>query len=1213
MKKWKDIVKENEYTILDPLKKQELREAYVNRLIEEQDPNISEEKKKEVREEFYTYAEQIEAPQTEFGYEDPELEMLRRRTQPPPKPELTGEEKLQRDLSRMGSRYIEALDRGLGESVVGLYSQEPGQEMLPFQPYGTLEKLLHGVGAIAGDMPTFTLGSLAGLITGPAAPIVSPTLAFGLTEALRHTGRERLQNTDTWEAIKGAALPTLKGMVTGAVLGTTGKVLGIAEKAAMARGRPILSRAIRYARTPAEIATLTTVPAAMEGHLPKREDFFDAAILLVGLKGAHKISGKLQAAALKLKKSPLDVATDIRERLKVEDVDVPVEIANKSLDQIISETGVPSKVKTKNYEFLQQMQRGKKIIGEREYRENVERYDYRKSNEILSSLDQELVLSDTIESVRTKKTKPMVTKEAIQGSIAEIPYAEIKARLLTGDQFQVKKKIGDPTKSYLKVYSNRSFSPLIEVSESFKGKHSRRVKFSELYPTDKPHRFIYVPERAGMLNVERGVPIENFVRNQPYSRIEPTNRVMENIRINIEKALDIHADNYFTKDIVRMILGGDETLSGYGSSHKMIDPRTNKHGSQMPLWETEFNILKGDARNLPDRKLTAWFRNPYRTFDIIGQPVKKLIFWNTKNAETLGRIEVLKLGKSVREVKKSLGWSPLKGWIGTKIDGRTPSQRIGIYAIAQQEHGIKILDKMGIRKIPVLEPAEIKAYEFMRTKYKDFYERINAMRILAGKEPFGKVENYFTFVRNVNEAINVLGLDIVQIKKSGYTEGLGKKASVSFEDYHPRMTKFKYAKRRVENMIKLEIESFDIFERYSHSAIDHIHISPVVAKIRKMCNVINDGKKRFSLKEEAPGMYDFLQRYADTIAGKKDPQADLKMTHNLSRIRDGLDKLRNNITVAYLSGALRTAAIQPVAIVQAMVETGKSNTVWALGKMFDPRKNMQGMRAREYAIKNSSVLLTRIFDESVRKYTGIGKVVGLRDKVARGGLYPLLVLDKETAITTWLSGFKQGKLDMKLTNREAHRHADDVVLKTQASGMKSDIAPVQRNAIGKFLGIFQTFVINNWGFLTSDVLGIKNARITNKKALGKTLSYVALSTLANVLYEDVFHMHSPLPDPVREFVKQREKDKNVPESLLMAGVEAGSVLPYVGGGIRFGSSPLGAGVQLIRDIGTKMLMPSRGRPIGELIGTIAGIPGTRQIYKVMRKKKKKKTFGVRKF
>jgi hypothetical protein len=85
-------------------------------------------------------------------------------------------------------------------------------------------------------------------------------------------------------------------------------------------------------------------------------------------------------------------------------------------------------------------------------------------------------------------------------------------------------------------------------------------------------------------------------------------------------------------------------------------------------------------------------------------------------------------------------------------------------------------------------------------------------------------------------------------------------------------------------------------------------------------------------------------------------------------------------------------------------------------------------------------------------------------------------------------------------------------------------------------------------------------------------------------------------------VKALEKGDSMPSASLDAAAEIASLVPVVGGGVRYGSSMLGAPAEYIGDIGKKLAPNYVGptRSAAEPVAKGLGIPGTAQLVKSVR-------------
>lgn len=220
---------------------------------------------------------------------------------------------------------MDAIEYGFQGSVSGLVAREKLPDALTPVQVSSLtlpQRLGMQIGTLVGDLPTLTAGAALGTLGGPAAPATIPGAAMALTEGTRAIYMEQIKNGEVRSADEfigrmGTVLEEAgKGAVIGASTGAAGKFAGVAAKTAGAG-----ALATGTATVGAEIATMPTVSAGLEGRLPEPQEFVDAALLITGLKGAGGLGGKLvnMGSSLvpkmrgiyeKTAKKPLDVFAD---------------------------------------------------------------------------------------------------------------------------------------------------------------------------------------------------------------------------------------------------------------------------------------------------------------------------------------------------------------------------------------------------------------------------------------------------------------------------------------------------------------------------------------------------------------------------------------------------------------------------------------------------------------------------------------------------------------------------------------------------------------------------------------------------------------------------------------------------------------------------------------------------------------------------------------
>jgi len=197
--------------------------------------------------------------------------------------------------------FGEAVEAGWGMSVTGLQlaGKVPEKQLTGNEQW--YSRIANSAAQMVGDVPAMILGAAAGggmgAETGPGAAITATAGAFAMPAALRatmvdaYTKGEFASFGDFFERASGILLETGKSWVTGAATGGAGVAAGAALKTAtpMVKG---------VGQMGAEISAMVTVGKALEGQVPNVQDFADAGVLLLGMKGSMKAAGMGKTALM---------------------------------------------------------------------------------------------------------------------------------------------------------------------------------------------------------------------------------------------------------------------------------------------------------------------------------------------------------------------------------------------------------------------------------------------------------------------------------------------------------------------------------------------------------------------------------------------------------------------------------------------------------------------------------------------------------------------------------------------------------------------------------------------------------------------------------------------------------------------------------------------------------------------------------------------------
>jgi hypothetical protein len=507
------------------------------------------------------------------------------------------------------------------------------------------------------------------------------------------------------------------------------------------------------------------------------------------------------------------------------------------------------------------------------------------------------------------------------------------------------------------------------------------------------------------------------------------------------------------------------------------------------------------------------------------------------------------------------------------------------YAYSKQENGQRLLDhthKTEGYKPRDLNEHEMKVYNTLRDEFKNFYQQIQAARAKAGAKPFAETSDYFTFFQNAG-IMERMGLDILKTDSEHISKSMD---LLNTEIFKPKTTPFRFAKDRVKAVYQVSDSAKVDFMKYVNSAYKHIFLSPEIAQMREYMLKIGKGDEAFSMKDDKPNTFAFLNRWLNEQAGIKDSWVKKKFG---SEWDDRLAALNSNITVATLSMSIRSFLIQPTSIL---------NSANYLGIKYAHRGIMGLLSGEGKTAMDKSNLVTREYDVAVAE--ALSGLTGIKNTLADKGMFMLKYLDMQTAKATWLGAYEKGKDFYKMKEPDAVRFANDTVVKTQASARSIDKAPIQYDNLGKALTLFQTFVINDFNFIKSDVLGIRNKDISKSQAIKNAMGIITGMTMINILFEDVLGINSPYPTPLNVFNNALDKGDSPLGASWAAAMEMGSMVPTIGGGLRYGGSGLGGTPDFIKDTVEFAAGRPFAKPWWEIGGKALGVPGIVQLKKVIK-------------
>lgn len=652
-------------------------------------------------------------------------------------------------------------------------------------------------------------------------------------------------------------------------------------------------------------------------------------------------------------------------------------------------------------------------------------------------------------------------------------------------------------------------------------------------------------------------------------------------------------------------IGNPEPPKGVGPQRMSFEPtvagdnivkhrmRSDGVAQGPPLWESEVSVIH-NLRNIGQFTVRQAFENPIYLLERMGG---KELNYAARSALRDFQAAKTALGKDLKNLQKYVG--------------PTARENIGIYAYSKTPQGMKILDSMGIKEIPTLNPKELRVYNEMRAIYDDFFERINEVREATGHEPLMKVDDYFTFARTYSV-----------MERLGVTPDIMRQApavvNAAFVKYST--TPFPHQRLRKGSTYSAELDAFRLLDTYSNSALRQVHVAPFVSKMNELLetNLPNPNQpgpmklreQNWQLKEENANAYNMLRGWTDYIATGRSTSFKFP-----TKVENAISFISSNLAYSLLSGTVRSAAVQVSTMRNTLQSLGPIATIeGAMRSIADP---VSGFERWNRAMEKSQVLSSRRYQDAFqgldfslqglrpREVAGAirrGRITELQSAIGSAGLKPLEWMDMAASNVSWNAAYDVAIKKMGMAEKQAIRFADDLVVKTQGSTMPNDVAAIQRSVAGKAITQFQTFLISDFNFLTREVLGMRDPRMTTQQKIMNVAQFVGTTMAFNVLFEDVMHIQSPFPTLIKD-AKQAATEDSLGAAAWRLASGAAEVFPIIGAS-RYGKGIAGPLAEEWREFTRGMAgAPLAPDPL-ETGLKLAGVPGMQQISKFQRAQKR---------
>jgi len=531
-----------------------------------------------------------------------------------------------------------------------------------------------------------------------------------------------------------------------------------------------------------------------------------------------------------------------------------------------------------------------------------------------------------------------------------------------------------------------------------------------------------------------------------------------------------------------------------------------------------------------------------------------------------------------------------------------------IKVMSQDKLGRDAIQKLGVK--PIDGPIKYEGLVLeLEPLFKDLLDRVNETRESIGKPKVSRRKSFMPMIAQENF------YDQIRTFFKGDKDQQGQPNLVldnvdainQRHDFNTaEATNFRHLKRGKLRGKKLEFDPLALYGKYSDTALKHIHYSPLNAFVEQLVNSkFKDSKgKNFELQKRNPELATFLSRWSNKLAGRP----NVMLPEGLRFLEKGAQKISSNLTAATLGWSARTVLVQPTAMLPVAVEFGVMPTMKGLLDTVIQSKKAPIEKSNALNIRTADVFVNDIVKNQLGNK--VQRVVRLPQEKA---LSAMKFVDSVVAEGAWRTAFKEANRTM--SEREAIKFADEAMVRTQGSGFAGDLSPIQMNAIGKAVTLWQTFTINHVNWIAKEILGIKKPEQNPIESTRRVMTYVVGSALISTLFEDVMGIQSPQPAPIKAIQRGLEEGDTKAAAALKGLLELTEVLP-IGSSVKFGSDPAGAVFQFLGDVSEgiakdlPMALNGNKRAMQKLAFLLAkgvGVAGSGQIRRTVKGKQRGET------
>lgn len=532
-------------------------------------------------------------------------------------------------------------------------------------------------------------------------------------------------------------------------------------------------------------------------------------------------------------------------------------------------------------------------------------------------------------------------------------------------------------------------------------------------------------------------------------------------------------------------------------------------------------------------------------------------------------------------------------------------ERIGVYAAAQQENGLKKLEASGISQEEVdaitLTAEEKQFYDLMRKKLDAMFPDINKVMVSVYNQNVEQVSDYFPFMT-----------DFEAMQDSNIEDMLGGNAPSLVAMTPEQGVKLKkknvergFTKSRTGGKQAIRIDAMNVFLRHVDNATYLIEMSQDIKELGELAQSTQFRDMAGDMSQQ------FVTDWIALLARKGGQQ---------DRIA-ALDAFRVNVGAAVLGFKLSSILIQPTALADGAALVGGNYVARGVKEV------ATNAEWRAFLKKNLPEIRERAGDDPA--YLDMGGKSAIAH-VREAGFWALKNVDllsaSSVAAGAYMRAVEQrgGVVDLANPDPAAIEEAQLYLRRTQSSAFAKDTPMIissgkltGNTSLDKLIFQFQSFMLNRWSVIKHDVAKVGVGRGKTAQAVnGAAFLLLAMSMEIGVrrLSKEVIAamVGGDDLDPWEDTVK---------EEAVKTALGQIPIVSTIVGSMEYGSNPVPA-ISMMNDIFKKLQYAAASKSEDKkmkhyssaailAIGTGLGIPGTLQLEQLSRKlqteEKKSKT------